>query len=421
MNRYEKYKPTNIEWIGEVPEHWKVVKLKYIGEAIIGITYNPDDVTNGETGILVLRSSNIQNGKLAFEDCVYVNKEIKEKHLTRPGDVLLCARNGSAHLVGKSALITDKSANLTFGAFMTVFRSSFGEFAYQFFNSQIFKSQTSLFSTSTINQLTSETLNNLFVPLPTNEEQLFIANYLDEKIKNIDNLISNKQNLITLLKEERGTLITDAIRDKGRNWKKTKLKYIVSKIGSGVTPKGGANVYTTNGVIFLRSQNIYNDALRLDDVAYISDEIDEEMKNSRIEEGDVLLNITGASIGRCNFVPKNFGRGNVNQHVCIIRPIKSKITTEYLYLFLISNFGQTLIDYCQTGANREGLNFEQIKSFEIRLPNINEQNDIINEIRLQSIKSAETISKIEQEIRLIQEYKTILISEVVTGKIKVIA
>ncbi len=227
MNRYDKYKPTDIEWIGEIPEHWELKKLKFVGEAIIGITYSPDNISNEENGILVLRSSNIQNGKLDFEDCVFVNKEIKKKHFVKTEDILLCARNGSANLVGKCAIITDENTNVTFGAFMSVFRSSIGKFAYHFFNSQIFKSQTVLFFTSTINQLTSDTLNNLFVPLPPAEEQTTIANYLDEKIAQIDKPIANKQTLIELLKEERTAVINNIVNDTGKNWERKKLKYLV--------------------------------------------------------------------------------------------------------------------------------------------------------------------------------------------------
>ena len=197
------------------------------------------------------------------------------------------------------------------------------------------------------------------------------------------------------------------------------MKYVVSKVGSGITPTGGATVYQQEGIPLLRSQNIHPDRLELTDVAHISEEIDELMSNSRIQDYDVLLNITGASIGRCFYIPKGFGRGNVNQHVCIIRPIQSEIKTKYLHAILISGYGQTLIDICQTGANRKGLNFQQIKSFELSLPDIIEQDDIISHIQTETQKIDTTISKIEKEIELLQEYCTALISEVVTGKIKV--
>lgn len=221
MTSYSTYKPSGIEWIGEIPSHWEVKKLKFFGESIIGITYSPDDVTIDGSGILVLRSSNIQNGILAFEDCVFVKKRIQSKYFTKEGDILLCARNGSAHLVGKSAYIDKGNSGSTFGAFMTVFRSQFGKIFYYFFNSQVFKAQTGLFSTSTINQLTSDTLNNMFVAVsPDIEEQTFIANFLDKKTAQIEKLIANKQKLIELLKEERIAIINELVSGEGKNWEK---------------------------------------------------------------------------------------------------------------------------------------------------------------------------------------------------------
>ena len=183
MKKYDTYKESGIEWIGHIPTDWQVIRLRYRGKSIIGITYKPEQVvTDKEDGILVLRSSNVQNGKLDFNDNVYVNKEINVNQLTKEGDILVCARNGSAHLVGKSAYIPKEWENVTFGAFMSIVRTDLDKFLFYYFNSQVFKGQKGLFATSTINQLTSNMLNNLDIPIPpTKSEQTQIANYLDRK------------------------------------------------------------------------------------------------------------------------------------------------------------------------------------------------------------------------------------------------
>jgi type I restriction enzyme, S subunit len=98
-----------------------------------------------------------------------------------------------------------------------------------------------------------------------------------------------------------------------------RLKLLTNKVGSGKTPKGSREIYSSEGVVFLRSQNVHEDGLRLDDVVFIDEEIDEEMQQTRVRPGDVLLNITGASIGRTCIVPTPFPRANVNQHVYILR------------------------------------------------------------------------------------------------------
>ena len=124
-------KDSGIEWLGEIPEHWEVVKLKFLGESITGITYSPDDVK--EDGLLVLRSSNIQNGELSLNDTVYVQKEVNQKYIVQLNDILLCSRNGSRNLIGKNIMIDQRVENQTWGAFMTVFRSEFNDFLYFFF------------------------------------------------------------------------------------------------------------------------------------------------------------------------------------------------------------------------------------------------------------------------------------------------
>lgn len=96
---------SKIEWIGDIPKSWRVEKLKYIGKSIIGLTYSPNDVTDKENGIHVLRSSNIQNGKMDFGNNVYVDKKIPENLITQKGDILICSRNGSRKLIGKNILL----------------------------------------------------------------------------------------------------------------------------------------------------------------------------------------------------------------------------------------------------------------------------------------------------------------------------
>ena len=205
-----------------------------------------------------------------------------------------------------------------------------------------------------------------------------------------------------------------------QHWEMKKLKHLITKAGSGVTPRGGAEVYVDKGIPLLRSQNIYNDGLRLTDVAYITEAMHNDMNGSRVLEGDVLLNITGASIGRCYYYDGSLGEANVNQHVCIIRPIQDSIRTEYLHRALCSVIGQVQIDILQTGANREGLNGIQLKSFVIPLPSIKEQEDILKQTdkKLSEIQKVENL--LDAQIEKLKAYRQSLISEVVTGKIKVV-
>ena len=158
-------------------------------------------------------------------------------------------------------------------------------------------------------------------------------------------------------------------------WEKCKLGTLTTKVGSGSTPKGGNAVYTSTGHCFVRSQNVGMGYLILDDVAHINDGIHQKHKATELKEDDVLLNITGASIGRTAIATKEIEGGNVNQHVCIIRA-NSKVSPKFLCNYIQTKKIQNYIQSLQTGGSREGLNFEQIRSFPISLPNIAEQNKI---------------------------------------------
>ena len=142
-----------------------------------------------------------------------------------------------------------------------------------------------------------------------------------------------------------------------------------------MTPRGGESVYKSEGHPFVRSQNVGLGHLILDDIAYIDENTHQRQKNTELQLDDVLLNITGASIGRSALVNQQIVGGNVNQHVCIIRANK-KLIPSFLCNFLLSQYGQKQIESFQAGGNRQGLNFEQIKSIKIGLPSVEEQKKI---------------------------------------------
>lgn len=196
-------------------------------------------------------------------------------------------------------------------------------------------------------------------------------------------------------------------------WEVKKLKYFVSKVGSGVTPRGGASVYQLSGIPLLRSQNIHFDGLKMDDVAYIDEDTHNAMANSQVHVGDVLLNITGASIGRCFYFGGGFKEANVNQHVCIIRP-DNQTETLLLYYILRSNVGQEQINFEQTGSGREGLNFEALNKFIIPSIPRSEQADIIDYLYLKIKEIDALISQKERLLALYEEEKTAIINQAVT-------
>lgn len=193
-----------------------------------------------------------------------------------------------------------------------------------------------------------------------------------------------------------------------------RIKDISTKVGSGVTPRGGAEVYQDHGVPLYRSQNVTDDGFLLDDIAYISEDIDASMSGTRIKPGDVLLNITGASIGRCYYTSPDFKRGNVNQHVCIIRPIQKLVLSSYLHLLLISNQGKEYIKLSQTGSGREGLTREEIRQFSFDIPSLPVQRRIVSYLDSKTSEIDQAISLLERKREAYTRLKASVINRAVT-------
>lgn len=169
----------------EIPENWKWVKLSQVAHSYIGLTYSPSNISSD--GTIVLRSSNIQNGKMDYKDIVKVEMDIPENKMCKKGDILVCARNGSKSLVGKCAIID--ANGMSFGAFMAIIKSPCNDYLYHYLSSPYFKKQMALdSSTVTVNQITQDMLFNACVPLPPIEEQQRIVEKLNQILPLIDSM-----------------------------------------------------------------------------------------------------------------------------------------------------------------------------------------------------------------------------------------
>ncbi len=180
-------------------------------------------------------------------------------------------------------------------------------------------------------------------------------------------------------------------------WEKCKLGELAVKVGSGSTPKGGNAVYTTSGHCFVRSQNVGMGHLILNDIAYIDESTHQKQKSTELRTNDVLLNITGASIGRTALATEEINGGNVNQHVCIIRT-NGNVEPSYICDYIQTSKIQKYIQSLQTGGSREGLNFEQIRSFPINIPTVEEQVKIAKLLSLINERIA-TQSKLIEDLK----------------------
>lgn len=420
MNRYERYKDSGIPWLGEVPEHWEIKRLKFLGDIILGLTYSPENITNEDNGTLVLRSSNIQNGKLVFEDNVFVNSDIPQKMITTEQDILICSRNGSRSLIGKCALIEKYGLNQTFGAFMTVYRTPYRKFVYYALNSEIFKSQLGLFLTSTINQLTTQVLGNFNIAFPPRDEQTAIAHYLDTKLGEIDALIDKQQMLLEKLAEQRTAVITHAVT-KGLNpaapvknsgvewlgdvpahWDIERLKFIAS-VNKGKMPKE------------LISEN-FDDFPTYLNMDYLRNGIATHFVVDRtvpvIDENEILLLWDGANAGE--FIKSK--KGVISSTIALIK-FQDRIYKNFAwYACLVI---ERILRSSTIGMGIPHVNGEELKNSPIVLPPPEEQTAIAEYLDQETAKIDRLCETVNQTIGRLKEYRTALITQAVTGKIKV--
>ncbi|MGP5009970.1 hypothetical protein ACTXIR_03500 [Psychrobacter glacincola] len=239
----------------------------------------------------------------------------------------------------------------------------------------------------------------LLLPPPDIQDNLLLL--LSSEMNVLDNLNTLKNESIILKKSMAKKYFKDYRKSN------QKIGSITSKVGSGVTPKGGSKVYQEQGILFIRSQNVQSGYFDISDAVFISENEDLKMKSSRVNADDVLLNITGASIGRSAVY--NLGeKANVNQHVCILRTIEKQVDPMFLCEFLNSFYGQQQIQLLQAGGNREGLNFANIKAMKFPNYDFSEQIEIRKKLELIN----ETLFSIDSKITSLKKVHESIINQV---------
>jgi type I restriction enzyme S subunit len=233
-----KTKNTKPFYNTEIPGDWEIKKLGDLGKVVSGLTYSPDDICE-ETGVLVLRSSNVQGGQITFDDNVFVKVKERDFNPVVNGDILICVRNGSKSLIGKCALINEKAAGLAFGAFMAIYRGKYNNYLIHVFNTDIYNREIHRNLGATINSINGSDLKEFKIPLPPLPEQKAIAQVLstaDAAIHTTEKLIAQKVLRKKWLMQQ---LLTGKKRLKGfgGEWKKLGA----GEIFKSITKKGFAD------------------------------------------------------------------------------------------------------------------------------------------------------------------------------------
>ena len=408
----------------EIPNGWEWARIKNVSQSYIGLTYKPQDIN--EKGIIVLRSSNIKDGKVVLQDIVRVTKDISDKLLVKENDIIICARNGSQKLVGKSALIGKLIEPITFGAFMAICKTSLYKYAYLFLQSDYFFSQLKKVSgTTTINQLTQDNLNSFLLPIPPFAEQQRIVEKIEELIPHIEHYSKAQAELDTINKnikkqlkksilqyaiegklvpqyEAEGTaeeLLLQIQAEKQKLYEEGKLKKkdlehsaifkgednkYYEKIGKNITEIESDYSFPNSWTIARLSsiciltdgekkegQNICLDAKFLRGKT----EGDYLQKGRFVQKGDNIILVDGENSGEVFTIPRNGYMGSTFKKLWV-NPV---MDLQYILYFI--QFYKDLLRNSKKGAAIPHLNKELFYSLLIGIPPLSEQQRIVNTIQ----------------------------------------
>jgi len=407
-------------WLERMPIDWKRSRIRNV--ATLSPNYSQTRPTSDEPCTVVPMELLSDGGAIDVSNQQLLEDISTGLPLFEKGDVLFakitpCMENG------KGAFVRQLPTRYAFGSTeFHVLRAGNkvdGEFLYYATFNPIYRAYAAQNMVGAAGQkrVSSRFLKDTRLFLPPLPEQERIAAYLDASCAAIDAAVTAKHRQLKTLDAIRKSTIHAIFAAHGGTIKE-RVKDVVAKITSGVTPDGGSAGYLDSGIPLLRSQNVHFDGLRLHDVAYISAETHAGMSGSQVKPRDVLLNITGASIGRCTFVPDKFCEGNVNQHVCIIRP-SPRIDHRFLAAFLSSPMGQDQILSTFTGASRQGLSHSDLGLISIPFPTISAQREIVDKIEHHALRQRRLFGCIEAQINTLTAYRKSLIHECVTGQRRV--
>lgn len=369
-----------------------------------------------ENSVKVLRTTNFTNeGLLDYSDVVLrnINTEKVEIKKLNYGDIIVEKSGGTDNFPVGRVVYFDKVKEIYLcNNFTTIFRTKregiknkylFYFLFYNYNKGGMIKYYNK--TTGIQNLKVNFFIKDLKVPVPPMETQEKIVKVLDQSQALIDKRKEQIEALDQLIESIFYTMFGDPVRNE-KGWKIERLKDITSKIGSGSTPRGGESSYKESGISLIRSMNVYDNKFKYDGLAYIDEEQAKLLSNVIVENNDILINITGASITRTTIVPKNILPARVNQHVSILR-CNNQVAHIYLLHLLISKKYKQKIYYISTssGATREALTKVNLENLEIPIPPISLQNEFAQKV--------ETIEKqkelLNQSLELLEEnYKSIM-------------
>ncbi len=434
MKRYDSYKDSGIEWIGEIPSHWDCKRLKQLVESPLKYGANEAAESDDPSQPRYIRITDFgQNGVLREDTFKSLPENLAREYLLEEGDILL-ARSGAT--VGKTFLFQNYKGKACFAGYLIRCRFSKNRVDSRFINYYTFSNfyenwKQSIFQQATIQNIGADKYNQLLITTPPHSEQTLIANYLDQKTAQIDDLIAKKERLIQLLEEERTAIINQAVtkgldptvpmKDSGiewlgeipAHWEVMRLRNIVDTVKTGSTPPSDEIQFFEPQEINWYGPGDFENLILGEAKRKISHLAIEENKCRLFPSNSILLIGIGATVGKVGLITEP---SSSNQQINAI--ILKKFYNPSFYLFFLASIKEIIIMEASS-ATLPIFNQTQTKNIIISVPPIEEQNQIVGFIQNQTERIQTISAKTQQEIELLKEYKTALISEVVTGKVDV--
>ena len=430
---YKEYKKSKIPWIDKIPSTWNTIKAKHCFNLSGGYAFKSDDFI--EEGVPLVRIGDITDGTIDFNNCKRLPTKyatIMKEFLVKPGDILIALTGAT---IGKIGQVPETNEKILLNQRVGKLSSDSSNYYKYILSSDLIKKQINLIADGSAQEnISNEDIGNfeIFDIDKTTKKQ--IANYLDKKTAKIDATIAKNEELIELLEEKRVALINQVvtkglnpdapIKDSGvkwigeipEHWNISRLKFLINKnaqYGANCEPEPDETKFDYR---YVRITDIDDDASLKDNIVYLCKE---DAKGFVLKEGDILFARSGATVGKTYLYDSSDGDCCFAGYLIRYVPNKLLLNPKYLLYFSFSKSYTEWIKIVSTQATIQNVSADKYDNLIISLPDVNEQNKIVSFLDDKITNINKTISKIQENIILLEEYKTSLIHHIVTGKIDV--
>jgi len=428
LQKYDSYKDSGVEWLGEIPSEWEVKKLKYISKLVGGFPFNGQKF-NTDIGVNVVRIGDI-NKNIKLETCIKSNENNIHKHTKIVKNDTLIALSGAT--TGKSCYIQQELNNAYINQRIAKF-NYINSFLYFCISNQKFKKDILLGADGSAQENISNTkIENMYIPFPLLTEQQKIALFLDTKTQQLDKAIKQKEQLIKLLKERKQIVINEAVtkgldktvtmKDSGvewigkipKHWEVKKLKYI-SKINKNsldeLTNKNYKFKYVDIGSVSFEKGILKTEPCIFKKAP--------SRARRLTNENDTIISTVRTYLKAIDFIDKDKSNFVYSTGFAVLEPLSSIIYPKYLTYIVKSNFFTNQVDIKSKGMSYPAINSTDLSNLFTLIPLFQEQKQIVNFIENQTLKIDNAIDLQQKQIDKLKEYKTSLIDSIVTGKVRV--